>query len=171
MSVIIANTNDTPDIVALLDNAYRGEGSKAGWTSEADLFSGNKRTDESRIRKLMNIPGAVFLKYINEQDIITGCVFLQKRKNKLYLGMLSVSPTSQAKGIGKLLLKAAEEYARKENCSTVFMTVISIRQELIDWYERHGYSKTGKRLPFPIDESSGRPKETLEMIVLEKQIL
>lgn len=171
MSILIANTNDIPAIVALLDSAYRGEGSKTGWTSEADLFSGNKRTDESRIKESMNIPGAVFLKYINEQDIINGCVFLQKKKNKLYLGMLSVSPNAQAKGIGKQFLKAAEEHARKHNCSSVFMTVISKRKELIAWYERHGYSKTGKTLPFPVEESSSKPKETLEMIVMEKQFL
>lgn len=171
MSILIANTNDIPAIVTLLDSAYRGEGSKAGWTSEADLFIGNKRTDDDRIRESMNIPGAVFLKYLNEQKLITGCVFLQKKESKLYLGMLSVSPTAQAKGIGKKLLNAAEEHARKINCSLIFMTVISIRQELIDWYERHGYSKTGKTLPFPIEESSSRPKETLEMIVLEKQVL
>lgn len=171
MSILIANTNDIPAIVSLLDSAYRGEGSKAGWTSEADLFYGNKRTDEFRIRESMNIPGAIFLKFSNDQNIITGCVFLQKKKDKLYLGMLSVSPTAQAKGIGKQLLKEAEEYARKQNCSTIFMTVISIRQELITWYERHGYSKTGETLPFPNEESSSRPKENLEMIVLEKQVI
>ena len=171
MSILIANTNDIPAIVALFDSAYRGEGSKAGWTSEADLFSGNKRTDEVRIRESMNIPNAVFLKYLNERNIITGCVFLQKKKNKLYLGMLSVSPTVQAKGIGKQLLNAAEEYASNQKCSAIFMTVISIRQELIAWYERHGYIRTGKTLPFPAEESSSKPRESLEMIVLEKLVL
>jgi ribosomal protein S18 acetylase RimI-like enzyme len=102
--------------------------------------------------------------------MMTGCVFLQKKNVKLYLGMLSVSPTVQAKGIGKQLLNAAEEHARKMRCTSIFMTVISIRKELIAWYERHGYSRTGETLPFPAEENSSTPVRELEMIILEKEI-
>jgi ribosomal protein S18 acetylase RimI-like enzyme len=170
MPISIADKNDIAAIVSLLNSAYRGERSKAGWTSEADLFNGTKRTDEERIRASMNIPGGLFLKYQNDHDMMTGCVFLQKKNVKLYLGMLSVSPTVQAKGIGKQLLNAAEEHARKMRCTSIFMTVISIREELIAWYERHGYSRTGETLPFPAEENSSTPVRELEMIILEKEI-
>ena len=84
--------------------------------------------------------------------------------------MFSVSPLAQGKGIGKKLLAAADNYAREQSCSSIFMTVITVREELIAWYERNGYQKTGKVLPFPVDERSGIPTQPLEMLVLEKHL-
>ena len=170
MSVSIAQPKDISSLVSLMDNAYRGEGSKQGWTSEADLFIGNKRTDEETVTKLINKPGSVFLKYTNENGIIEGCVFLHKKESRLYLGMFSVSPSAQGKGIGKRLLNAADEYAKEQHCSLIYMTVITVREDLIAWYEKNGYQRTGKVLPFPVDERFGIPTQPLEMIVLEKQV-
>lgn len=170
MPISIAGEKDIPSLVKLMDSAYRGENSKQGWTSEADLFVGEKRTDEITVRNLIKKPGAVFLKYVNEHEIIEGCVFLHKKADRLYLGMFSVSPLAQRKGIGKRLLAAADDYAKKENCSVIFMTVITVRKDLIAWYERHGYTKTDKILPFPVDERFGVPTQPLEMVVLEKRI-
>ena len=84
--------------------------------------------------------------------------------------MFSVSPLAQGKGIGKELLIAADHHAKKQNCSTIYMTVITVREELIAWYERNGYQKTGKVLPFPVDERYGIPTQPLEMLVLEKHL-
>jgi ribosomal protein S18 acetylase RimI-like enzyme len=170
MPVKIAVENDIPALVALLNSAYRGEHSKSGWTTEADLFEGNKRTDEDSLKRLMNTPGAVFLKVINEAEIIEGCVFLHKKENRLYLGMLSVSPTAQAKGIGGQLLIEAEHHAAQQGCSSIYMSVISLRKELISWYERKGYGKTGEIIPFPDDKRFGIPLQTLEMLILEKKL-
>ena len=170
MPVSIASEKDISSLVALMDSAYRGENSKQGWTSEADLFIGEKRTDEATLGNLIKKPGAVFLKYLNEEGIIEGCVFLHKKENRLYLGMFSVSPSAQGKGIGKKLLVAADEYAKKENCSLIYMTVITVREDLIAWYERNGYTRTGKVLPFPVDEKFGVPTQPLEMLVLEKRL-
>jgi GNAT superfamily N-acetyltransferase len=85
--------------------------------------------------------------------------------------MFSVWPLAQGKGIGKKLLTAADDHAKEQNCSTIYMTVITARKELISWYERKGYHKTGKVLPFPVDERYGIPTQPLEMLVLEKAIL
>ena len=170
MSISIAQSKNIPALVLLMDKAYRGEGSKQGWTSEADLFIGNKRTDEDTVTKLLNKPGAVFLTYTNENGIIEGCVFLHKKEARLYLGMFSVSPAAQGKGIGKQLLHAADEYAKEQHCSLIYMTVITVREDLIAWYEKNGYQRTGKVLPFPVDERFGIPAQPLEMMVLEKQV-
>jgi ribosomal protein S18 acetylase RimI-like enzyme len=170
MPIVFASENDIPGLVSLMDSAYRGEGSKQGWTSEADLFIGNHRTDETTVTNLMKKPGAVFLKHLNEEGVMDGCVFLQKKDQRLYLGMFSVSPFAQGKGIGKKLLTAADEYAREQQCSSIYMTVITVREELIAWYERNGYQKTGRVLPFPVDERYGIPTQPLEMLVLEKYI-
>lgn len=170
MAIIVATEKDIPELVSLMDSAYRGEESKKGWTSEADIIHGNKRTDETTVTDLMKSPGSVFLKYTNEQNKIVGCVFLSKKENKLYLGMLCVCPEVQAKGIGKKFLSAAEEFAHANKCHAIYMTVISLRKELIAWYEKHGYHQTGVTVPFPEDERFGIPIQPLEMLVLEKAL-
>ena len=170
MPILIAEEKDIHSLVALMDSAYRGENSKQGWTSEADLFIGNKRTDETTVADFIKKPGAVFLKYLNKEGKLDGCVLLNKKDTRIYLGMFSVSPSAQGKGIGKKLLAAADDYAREHNCTSIFMTVITVREELIAWYERNGYQKTGKLLPFPVDERYGIPTQPLEMLVLEKHL-
>ena len=84
--------------------------------------------------------------------------------------MLSVSPEIQAQGIGKKLLKAADDYAKQNGCNAVEMTVISVRKELIAWYERNGFKDTGKKEPFPDDGKFGNPKQRLEFIYFEKNL-
>jgi ribosomal protein S18 acetylase RimI-like enzyme len=170
MPISIANENDIAALVTLMDSAYRGEDAKQGWTNESDLFIGNKRTDETTVTELMQKPGAVFLKSVNDKNEIEACVFLKKKGNRLYLGMFSVSPKAQGKGLGKKLLVAADAHARQQECTSIYMTVITVRKELIEWYERNGYRKTGEVLPFPTDEKFGIPKQPLEMLVLEKVI-
>jgi GNAT superfamily N-acetyltransferase len=174
MHISPAHIEDIPALVKLLNGAYRGEESKLGWTTEADMVAGELRTDEANMNELMQLPGAIFLKYTNERNEsdsnrIEGCVFLHKRQGKLYLGMLSVLPALQTKGIGKQIMAAAELYAKSQGCPAVFMRVISIRHELIAWYERQGYYKTGEVQPFD-DTRFGTAKEPIEFVVLQKDI-
>ena len=170
MRIMPASQSDTAALEKLINSAYRGEGSKKGWTTEADLLDGT-RTDEANLLELINSSNGVMLKCLNEEGEIIGCVNLQKNHDKLYLGMLTVSPNMQGAGIGKKLLVAADQHARENNCNRVYMTVISVRAELIAWYERHGFKKTGETKPFPIGEKFGIQKQPLEMIVLEKILL
>ena len=170
MDISPATINDIPALVILVNSAYRGEGSKKGWTTEADLLGGI-RTSDTSLSAMINKPGASMLVCRDEAGTITGCVYLEKQENKIYLGMLTVSPDLQAAGIGKFLLAAAETYAKQLECSFITMTVISVRHELIAWYERHGYYKTGETKPFPaLDPSFGVPKQQLEFLVMEKAI-
>jgi ribosomal protein S18 acetylase RimI-like enzyme len=118
--------------------------------------------------RMFDHQNAVILKYTQYGGDISGCVYLEKKVNKLYLGMLSVRPKLQAKGIGKILLKAAEEYALSQQYNRIEMTVISVRRELIAWYERNGYHKTGAIAPFPNDARFGTPVHPIEFIVMEK---
>jgi ribosomal protein S18 acetylase RimI-like enzyme len=175
---LFSNPNIKPailtDIIAiknLLNNAYRGEASKRGWTSEAHFITGSTRTNDTNLLQIMQQPGSIFLKYTNAEQQIIACVNLQQHGNKIYLGMFSVLPALQAGGIGKKILQAAEEYAKYLQCVSIYMSVISVRTELIDWYKRHGYADTGERKPFIEDEISGKHLQPLEFIVLEKFIL
>ena len=165
----IATEADIPALVRLVNSAYRGESSKKGWTTEADLLDGI-RTDEEGILNLIVQAGSVILKCTSHENELLACVNLQKQGAKMYLGMLTVSPLIQAQGIGKQLLNAAENHALEQGCSSVVMTVITVRQELIQWYERRGYHQTEERQPFPNDPRFGIPKRPLEFVVMEKEI-
>jgi ribosomal protein S18 acetylase RimI-like enzyme len=160
---------DIPQLTSLINSAYRGEKAKQGWTHEANLIEGELRTDETVLQHMIADPNAVILKYTSDNMII-GCVYLEKKEKNLYLGMLSVSPDVQAQGIGKKLLKAAEAHAAKTNCNAIEMTVISARNELIAWYERNGYYKTGATMPFHTEQRFGVPVQPIEFIVMEKKV-
>ena len=162
-----ARKTDITELNILVNSAYRGESSKKGWTTEEHLLGGI-RTDEEGLIQTFENKDITILKY-TENDKIIGTVSLEKQGKKLYLGMLTVSPELQGGGVGKQLLKAAEVFAQEENIPIIVMTVISVRAELIGWYERHGYVQTGETKPFPMDDPNfGQPKEFLEFVVLEK---
>lgn len=165
----IATHQDIPALVVLINSAYRGEGSKQGWTTEADLIGG-LRTDEENLTEVLNDPDTTFLKYTNEAAQIIGCIRLQQQEDRLYLGMLTVSPALQAQGLGKQMLKAADDLAKAKQCRAIFMTVFSVRPELIAWYERHGYRKTGEVVPFQHNEKFEVVAQKLEFLVLEKVV-
>ncbi len=167
-NIDFATVADIPAIKDLLNNAYRGEASKQGWTTEADLITGDTRTDETMLQKVMDKSGSVFLIYKDEEQKLIGCVNLQGYGDKLYLGMFSVSPQLQGGGIGKQLLQAAEEHARHLQKKAIYMSVISLRTELVNWYIRHGYADTGERKSFVEDGITGKHLKPLEFMILEK---
>lgn len=153
-----AQLSDAQRISDLVNSAYRGDSSKKGWTTEADLLGG-QRTDPEKIQEMIDSPTSRIELALNEKQEILGCVYLNQDSDSLYLGMLTVNPNLQAQGIGKLLLTHAEEVAKGLNLSQIKMTVISVRSELIAFYERRGYVNTGKTEPFPEnDPRFGLPK-------------
>ncbi|MFQ6603533.1 GNAT family N-acetyltransferase [Flavobacterium sp. C3NV] len=164
-----ATLQDIPSLNILINSAYRGETSKKGWTTEAHLLEG-KRTNEEELTTFFLDPKNTFLKF-TENDQIIGSVLLVEKEHQLYVGMLTVSPELQNSGIGKKMLAEAENHAKSLGLSTLSMTVVSVRAELIAWYKRHGYEDTGKREPFPSSDIhiniSDKP---LEFIYLEKSL-
>ncbi|MEO6316404.1 MAG: GNAT family N-acetyltransferase [Chitinophagaceae bacterium] len=169
MTIMPATTADIPALNTLINSAYRGETSKKGWTTEADLLDGI-RTDPASLLLLLQKQDAVMLTARAQDGTITGCMFLEKQQRSFYLGMLTVDPQLQAGGIGGQLLLAAEAYVQQANVYSIRMTVISVRFNLIAWYERHGYKKTGETQPFPSDPAFGTPRQPLEFLVLEKEL-
>ncbi len=164
-----ATLQDVPELNILINSAYRGESSKKGWTTEEHLLDGI-RTDEGDLSELIKKENATILKYTESGKII-GSVYLEKQVDKLYLGMLTVSPELQGGGIGKKLIQAAEDLAKENNIPKISMTVISVRKELIEYYERRGFKNTGETKPFPMDEPKfGLPKQNLAFIVMEKEV-
>jgi len=169
MPITKAAITDVPELNILVNSAYRGETSKKGWTTEADLLDG-LRIDEATLNSYFEDPNIIILKNTDEAGQITGSVYLEVRRPKLYVGMFSVSPLLQGKGVGRNLLSAAESYAKQLDCPTLTMTVISTRLELISWYERRGFKATGEVEPFHHGVKFGIPRQPLELIVLEKAV-
>lgn len=162
-----ATLQDIPALNILINSAYRGETSKKGWTTEANILEG-KRTNEEELTETILNPKNTILKY-TENDKIIGSVLLVEKEHQLYLGMLTVSPELQNSGIGKKLLAEAENHAKNLGLSSIIMTVISVREELIAWYKRHGYVDTGEREAFPESEIHITISDVpLEFIYLEK---
>lgn len=165
-----AELKDVSELNALVNSAYRGESSKQGWTTEADLLDGI-RIDDERLTELIQKGDSVILKYTDSSNKIIGCVHLENKHDRMYLGMLTVSPMLQARGIGKELMQAAETHARKHSCNSVYMSVITARPELLAWYEKHGYKNTGIKKQFPSEDPRfGLPKKELEFVILEKNL-
>ena len=169
-NISLATLEDIPVIMDLLNSAYRGERSKQGWTTEAHLIAGESRIDEKMLSDVLQMKGSVLLKYQTGENKIVGCVNLQQHGEKIYLGMFSVSPELQGAGIGKQLLQAAEAYTRSIGCRAIYMSVVSVRTELINWYMRHGYDDTGERKPFPEDPVTGKHLQQLEFMIMEKKL-
>lgn len=163
-----ANLDDVNSIVQLLNSAYRGESSKAGWTTEAHIIGGNVRANAEQVTEVITMPNSVMLVYTNADNAIIGCVNLQIHASGVYLGMFSVQPLLQGGGIGKKLLLAAEEFALANNVSRIYMTVIDVRTELINWYKRNGYKDTGERKVFVEDGITGNHLQPLQFAYLEK---
>lgn len=167
----MADAADVPAIVELVESAYRGDSSRAGWTTEADLLQG-QRTDPEQIAALLDATDGVLLIALHDERIVA-CCQLQNRGTRAYFGLFAVSPEAQGGGVGKQVIAYAERYAATEWSSRhIEMTVIRQRVDLIAFYERRGYRDTGVRSPFPYgDERFGIPqRDDLEFTMLEKEL-
>ncbi len=157
-----AEMGDVPAVVALTQSAYRGDASRAGWTTEADLLDG-QRTDAREDAELIANPNTILLLAERDGQLLASCVVERlsgEHAGGGYFGMFSVRPDLQGNGTGRALLAEAERVARDEwHARAMRMTVIDVRAELIAWYERRGYRRTGEYRPFPYgDPRFGIPK-------------
>lgn len=153
-----ATEADVDALVALVESAYRGESSRAGWTTEADLLDG-QRTDPEGVRAVITAPAGRML-VAEREGAIVACCQLEHRGDAAYFGMFAVDPGSQGGGLGRSVLQHAERTAMEAwGVRSMQMTVLTAREDLIAWYERRGYRRTGELLPFPYgDERFGLPR-------------
>jgi len=164
-----ATLADVDAIVALVESAYRGESGLRGWTTESHLLDG-QRTDAADVRALIERPGSRILLAEHDGRLQASC-HVEHQGEAGYFGMFAVDPAGQGGGLGKQVLAEAERIAREEwRCRGMRMTVIVQREELIAWYGRRGYRRTGEYQPFPYgDERFGIPRrDDLRFEVLRK---
>jgi ribosomal protein S18 acetylase RimI-like enzyme len=162
---------DAETIAALVNSAYRGEHSKQGWTTEAELLDG-RRTDAAEVRQLIDQPGSSILLCLQGREIL-GSVHIKQVGDHADLGMFVVEPGLQGQGVGKSLLALAEKTARQEwGANRMVMYVITLRHELIAFYQRRGYRQTGDFKPFPVNPAAWTPKVNgLQLEMLEKDLI
>ena len=166
-----ANHADIPPLVALVTSAYRGDVSRQGWTTEADLLDGQRIDPDVLARDIGRARSRILV--AERGGEMLACAHVAEEDGAGYFGMFSVRPDLQGGGVGKAMLAEAERIAREEwQLPTMHMTVIDIRDELIAFYERRGYARTGIKKPFPYgDERYGIPKrEDLRFEILEKPL-
>ena len=172
LSYRLATLDDLTHIENLVNAAYRGETSRLGWTTEADLLDG-QRTDKEALHDIISTANNIII-LCHKANQIIGTVHLHCKQKTCHFGMFTIQPSSQGLGIGKQFIAYAEQYARKQwACTTMMMTVIDLRKELLQWYERRGYINTGKRAKFPYgDERFGIPlRNDLELTILKKSLI
>ena len=165
-----ARAADVPAIVALVESAYRGESGLRGWTTESHLLDG-QRTDAADVEALIARPDSCVLLALRDGALVARC-HVERQAAAGYFGMFAVDPAEQGHGLGKQVLAQAERIAREQwHCSAMRMTVIVQREELIAWYGRRGYRRTGERQPFPYgNERFGIPRRAdlcFEVLVKE----
>ena len=168
-----AASADRDALHSLIERAYRGDAARRGWTHEADLLGG-QRTDRAALTAMLEDPLSRLLLAVDDSALV-GCVHVAARGGGLcYLGLLSVDPDSQSRGIGSRLIDAAEDCARTElNATTMEMTVIARRTELVAYYARRNYLLTGEVRPFPrTDPRFGVPLvDDLAFAVLARRLV
>lgn len=155
-----ATSEQATELAKLVNSAYRGEYAQLGWTTETDLLGG-QRTDAESLVKLIESPlNQIEIAYDgNSQKIIGSVHLIQEPPDTLYIGMLTVEPTLQGQGLGKILLNHIEQVAKAYGFKRVRFTVIPTRTELVAFYERRGYTPTGKFEAFPQQDTKfGLPK-------------
>ncbi len=166
-----AQAPDAAALAALVNSAYRGDSSRAGWTTEASLLHG-QRVDAAQLLATLATPDNTILVHA-PAGLPVACVHLERTGTGCYLGMLTVQPTTQAQGLGRQLLGAAERWAIEHwQSQAMHMSVITQRLELLAWYERRGYLRTGVLKPFPYgDTRFGEPQRAdLQFEVLSKPL-
>lgn len=188
-----ATPADVPSVLALVRSAYRGDASRTGWTTEADLVT-DDRIDENGLLQKINEPNGQVLvaraassSGADTEDTLPPlppppplacCEILRHPEpaKVAYLGLFSVVPALQNGGIGKKVLAEAERWAREEMGAEVMeMQVLWMRRELIAYYERRGYRVIeGETRPFPFAHMvNPRPgmRQDLYFVVLRKALV
>jgi ribosomal protein S18 acetylase RimI-like enzyme len=168
-----ADAGDIDNLAAIIQAAYRGDEGRLGWTTEADLLEG-QRTDAGELGDVIGDARRRML--VAERDgIAVGCCQVQcDQDGTAYLSMLAVRPGLQDAGVGRAIVTYAEGIAVEEcEAERMRMTVLQPRPELISWYERLGYRRTGETEPFPYDHIRwGIPRiPDLAFIVLVKALV
>lgn len=172
-NLIVGSEADVPEVVSLINLAFRGIGGDAGWSTKEQYIDGTRITQEQLREDLLAKPHARLLLWRRADGYLLGCVWLEPEPGGVwYLGTLAVPPREQNVGLGRKMLQASENWAQQRGATEIRMTTVNLRRALIDWYKRRGYLLTEETKPFPYGDSRiGRPlRDDLYFVVLRKRL-
>jgi ribosomal protein S18 acetylase RimI-like enzyme len=169
----IATDADVPAVVSLISRAFRGRGEDAGWSIKEEYIEGTRITEDLLRDEMAAKPRATVLLWRQADNELLGCIWMEPEENGVwYLGLLAIPPQEQNSGLGRILLRAAEDWAQVRGAAEIEMSVVNLRVRLIEWYKRRGYDLTGQTKPFPYgDNRYGIPKrDDLHLVALRKTL-
>lgn len=170
LDIRLAFVGEAPAITALIERAYRGAEALRSWTTEADIMTG-PRTNAAEIAALLRDPDARFVVAVEPEGDLAACALIRNEAGIGYFGMFAVRPDIQRAGLGRTMLATAERYLSELwRLPAVYMTVISLRKDLIAYYERRGYRLTGEKKPFPFAPEIGAVRTDFHLAVLRKAL-
>lgn len=163
-----ATIAESEAVERLVNSAYRPADALPGWTHESGMVAG-PRISRDQVEALIRRAGSVVLVGIVGGEPVA-CVHVEMSGDTSHIGMLAVDPAFQSRGMGRRLLGFAEEFSSLTFRAGKFaVEVITSRAELLQFYQRRGYHRTGRISPYPIDAGVGRPlHEGLTVEVLER---
>jgi predicted N-acetyltransferase YhbS len=145
-----ANLADAEQITAVINAAFKiAEG----------FFVDSNRITIAEVRQ--HLTSGVFL-VAESEGAISGCVYLEPRGERAYLGLLSVDPALQQSGLGSRLMTAGEEYCRERGARFMDIYIVNLRTELPAFYRKRGYVENGAT-PFPADVPTKQPCHFINM--------
>ena len=164
-----ADLTDVPRVAALIELAYRGPAAATGWTNEAAILTG-PRSSPAEVEALIRDGNSRFVLAFEGERLI-GCALIQQYADGAYFGMFAIDPAQQGGGLGKAIVAQCEQAAQELwGAAFLRLTVISLREQLIEWYERRGFVRTGEHEPFPFETATGALRTDFDLIVLEKPL-
>jgi ribosomal protein S18 acetylase RimI-like enzyme len=165
----LATLADVPRIAVLIERAYRGPEAAKGWTNESEILTG-PRSSPAEIEGLIREPDARFVTAVSDEALVA-CALIKREGDSAYFGMFAIDPDVQGGGLGKAMMARCEEAARELwEAKSMRLTVISLRDKLIGWYERRGYVRTGEHEPFPFETATGALRTDFDLVVLKKRL-
>jgi ribosomal protein S18 acetylase RimI-like enzyme len=150
-----ARPDEAPVITGVINRAYEVEA----------FFKIGDRTDEPEIARYLQKD--TFLVAEDESRIV-GAVRVKNHGSEGHFGMLAVDPSAQGSGLGRLLVGAAESWATERGCTSMWLEVVNLREELPPWYRKLGYEVAGTQ-PWPGD-SLERVSRQVHFIIMSKQL-
>lgn len=167
-----ASADDASALQRLIQAAFRAEDSRQGWVADTAL-NARFTIDIAHIAKTITEPDSDFLIASNKAGDIVATIAVSKRDpDHARIFMLAVDQRWQQGGLGRQVLAYAEQYCQRTwGVTRLGLDALSTRQELISWYLRRGYLKTGEMKPFPRDAYSDLDlPEDLVFVQFEKSI-
>lgn len=166
----LAELSDIPSLVKLINQSYREQQGRS-WTTEVEFVKG-QRISHEQLEQQLELSNSLLIVAETDSSKIVACIGLNFQDNNVEIGTFCTDPHIQNMKVGRCVLEYAEQFALQKapELDSAVMYVLDVRSELIAYYERRGYVKTGNEEPYPIDADVGMPLIPIKLIEMKKDL-